>query len=331
MQMKVVIASGIYPPEVGGPAPYAKGVKESLEKNSHEAPLVIFSPFRKYPSGIRHLLYTFKLFRVARTSDAIFAFDTYSVGVPAVIVGKLLRKPVVIRIGGDFMWEQYIERTRELVPLPHFYEKKRNLSFKERVEFFLTRYILRRAMLAFNTRWLLDMWQPVYGFSPSRAHVVENVIGERMPAQGSDRTLLLYGRAIALKNAEAFRRAVKDAHTDLVLEEGMLPHDKLLERIRRAHAVAVPSISEVAPNAVIDAIRCGKPFLLTNYSGYAQRFGAYGVIVDPLDENDMARGVRTLAEPAAYQRLCEKIAQFKEIRTFDEVAHEMLALVPKRS
>jgi glycosyltransferase involved in cell wall biosynthesis len=329
MQMRIVIASGIYPPEIGGPAPYAKGVKESLEKSGHEAPLALFSPFRKYPSGIRHLFYTCKLFRVARTSDAIFAFDTYSVGVPAVFVGKLLGKPVVIRIGGDFMWEQYIERTRELVPLPHFYKKGRKLNFKERVEFSLTRYILRRATLAFNTRWLLDMWQPVYGFDPARAQVIENVIGERMPAQGSDRTILLYGRAIALKNAEALRRAVKDAHTDLVLEEGMLPHEKLLERIRHAHAVAVPSISEVAPNAVIDAIRCGKPFLLTKYSGYAGRFGAYGVVVDPLDENDMARGVRALADPVAYQRLCEKIAQFKDVRTFEEVAREMLALVPK--
>jgi hypothetical protein len=33
--MRIIIATGIYPPEVGGPALYAKGVKESLERAGH--------------------------------------------------------------------------------------------------------------------------------------------------------------------------------------------------------------------------------------------------------------------------------------------------------
>jgi len=324
--MRIVIASGIYPPEIGGPALYAEGVKKSLERMGHEAPLALFGPLRKYPSGIRHLLYTFQLLNASRGADAVFAFDTYSVGVPAAAVGLLARKKVVIRIGGDFVWEHYAERTKEAVALPELYAGMHRLAFKERVARFFVGWMLRRGELAFNTRWLLDIWQKAYGFEPSRAHVVGNVIGERLPAQGSDKTVLFYGRQLSLKNAPAFRSAFANAKTDLKLEEGMIPYEKFIERLSRAYAVAVPSISDVAPNAVIDSIRCGKPFLLTKYSGYAEEFGQFGVLVDPLDEADMARGIKQLADPAAYEELRRKILNFTEVRTYEDVARELIAI-----
>lgn len=327
--MRIIIATGIFPPEVGGPALYAKGVKEALEAEGHEAPAILFGGLRKYPSGLRHLLYAFKLFRASRGADAIFAFDSYSVGVPAAFVGMLLHVPVVVRIGGDFVWESYVERTKQRISLSHFYRETRALSLKEYVARVLIGWMLHHAELAFNTRWLLEIWREPYGISDVHGHIVGNVIGPRLPSGGSDGTVLLYGRQIALKNAEAFRRAFEKANTSLSLEEGSVPHEQFLERIRRAHAVALPSVSEVAPNAVIDAIRCGKPFLLTTYSGYAETFKELGVIVDPLDEEDMARGVRELADPEKYAYLCSRIAKFQAVRTYTDVAHEMLSLVKK--
>lgn len=326
--MRIVIATGIYPSEIGGPALYAEGVKKSLEKNGHQAPLVLFRGLRYFPSGIRHLLYAVKLFAVARGASAIFAFDTYSVGVPAVLVGRLWGIPVVIRIGGDFVWETYLERTKELIPLPEFYLSKRNSNLKERVAFRLVRWMLSHAELAFNTEWLMELWKKPYSLNPARAHVVENVIGERLPSQSGGKSVLLFGRSRALKNAPAFRRTFKHARTSLSLEEGKVEHSELLERIQNSYAVAVPSISEVAPNTVIDAIRCGKPFLLTKYSGYAERFRNYGVIVDPLDEQDMVRGIRELEDEPTYRRLQENIAAFREVRTYDDVTKEFLALLP---
>jgi glycosyltransferase involved in cell wall biosynthesis len=330
--MRIVIATGIYPPEVGGPALYAEGVKKALEADGHEAPAVLFGSLRKYPSGVRHLLYAIKLWRAARGASAIFAFDAFSVGVPAVFIGKLRRIPVVIRIGGDFVWESYVERTADLVPLADFYRVWRALNLKERTERMMVGWMLRRAELAFNTPWLLQIWRAPYGIDASRAHVVENVIGQRIEhVAEADRSLLLYGRQIALKNTPAFRNAFEKARTagvGLELKEGMVPYAELIEKIRACYAVAIPSISEVAPNAVIDAIRCGKPFLLTKYSGYAERFKDMGVIIDPLDEADMARGVRELADPEIYARLCANIAAFKGLRTYADVAREMLALVP---
>ena len=66
--MRIIIATGIYPPEVGGPALYAKGVKESLERAGNEAPVVLFGGLRRYPSGVRHLLYAYQT--VARSAQS---------------------------------------------------------------------------------------------------------------------------------------------------------------------------------------------------------------------------------------------------------------------
>jgi glycosyltransferase involved in cell wall biosynthesis len=137
----------------------------------------------------------------------------------------------------------------------------------------------------------------------------------------------LYGRHLWLKNAGSFRRAFAEAGTGMVLEEGELPHAEFLKRLSRARAIAVPSVSDVAPNTIIDAIRCGKPFLLTKYSGYAETFGRFGIIVDPLDEDDMRRGVQKLADPAIYESLRRNILEFRDVRTFDDVAMEFIAIV----
>jgi glycosyltransferase involved in cell wall biosynthesis len=328
--MRIVISTGIYPPDIGGPAQYAKGVKESLERSGHAAPLAVFGFLKRLPTGIRHILYAVKLFYTAWGADAIFAFDTYSVGVPAAFVGMLLRVPVVIRVGGDFVWESYVERTEALIPLPHFYQRMPSLGIKERIAYFFVRWMLRHAHLAFNTQWLLDIWQPVYGFSRERAEVIGNVIGERIPSDTSDRTMLLYGRSLVLKNAPAFRRAYARARKrglDITLEERTVPYEQFIERIRSSHAVVLPSVSEVAPNTVIDALRCGKPFLLTKYSGYAEEFKDYGVIVDPLDEEDMARGMEALADEKGYKALCAHIATFDTIRTYDDVAADLLRIL----
>jgi len=180
MRMRFVIATGIYPPEIGGPALYAAGVKKALEETGHEAPVVLYGILRRFPTGLRHLLYACKLFVSARGADAIIAFDTYSAGVPAVWAARALGVRVLVRVGGDFVWESYVERTGARVPLPDFYARLPRLSIKERFAFVLVRSMLRHAELAFNTQWLIDIWRPVYGFSGERAHVAENIIPERI-------------------------------------------------------------------------------------------------------------------------------------------------------
>src|SRR3989344_3688346 len=329
--MKIVIATPLYPPEVGGPAQYALNLEKAFTALGHQAVVVRSGILQKFPTGIRDMLYAWKLlFRVVG-ADAIIGLDTYSVGLPAALVGRLTRVPLLIRIGGDFLWERYVERTGSLTPIPDFYSKNIIWNRKENIIFRQTKWILSRSVAAFNTEWLRDIWREAYGLDPSRTHVVHNEIHPYEGGETSSRkNYLFYSRQIALKNNVAFRRVLeseKRAHPEIELEEGMVPHGELLKRMRGCYALVVPSVSDVAPNYVLDGLRYGKPFLLTKYSGYAQRFGQYGILIDPLDEADMARGITELATPAVYERLTGNIQNFQEKHTYEDIAREFLALL----
>ena len=75
---------------------------------------------------------------------ADFALDTFSVAFPAVCAARLCGKKMIIRTGGDFLWEFYVERTGDLVLLRDFYNTRiGRLNFKERLIFKSTGWTLR--------------------------------------------------------------------------------------------------------------------------------------------------------------------------------------------
>src|SRR3990167_9182049 len=108
--MKIVIATGLYPPEIGGPATYAKLFEERLPKYGIEVSILPFSTVRHLPQIIRHIDYFWKIVRLSRNVDAILVQDTVSTGFPAAVASLLVRKPLILRVPGDYAWEQGIQR-----------------------------------------------------------------------------------------------------------------------------------------------------------------------------------------------------------------------------
>ena len=102
--MKLLIATPLYPPDVGGPATYAKTLESCLPAKDVSVTLVKFGDVRHLPKGISHIAYLMNLFRVARNTDIILALDPASVGLPATLVAMVLRKPLVVKIVGDYAW-----------------------------------------------------------------------------------------------------------------------------------------------------------------------------------------------------------------------------------
>ena len=120
--MKILITTPLYPPDIGGPAQYAFNLEQEFQKLGHKVRVIKFSDVKHWPSGIRHFLYFFKLLPAMFWADWCLILDTFSVGLPAVVAGRLLGKKTIIRTGGDFLWENYVERTGKLVLLRNFYQ-----------------------------------------------------------------------------------------------------------------------------------------------------------------------------------------------------------------
>lgn len=115
--MKLVVATPLYPPEIGGPATYVRELEEGLPSRGIELKIVKFSEVRHLPKLVRHYAYYRRILAALRDADAVLALDPVSVGLPAHFAAKRLGKPLVVKIVGDYAWEQGRQRfgvTQEL-------------------------------------------------------------------------------------------------------------------------------------------------------------------------------------------------------------------------
>lgn len=143
--MKVTLATGLYPPEIGGPATYAAMLEADLPAKGIEVSVLPFGLVRHYPKGIRHFVYAWKLWQMSKGSDAIYALDPISVGLPALLIAKLRRLPLLVRLGGDYAWEQGRIRFGIKDTLDDFLLNKKTWPLPVKVFAALQSYVVSRA------------------------------------------------------------------------------------------------------------------------------------------------------------------------------------------
>ena len=114
---KILIATGIYPPDIGGPATMLAAMAKALEAEGFKVSILtyadnksagdknIYRIIRKGRSRLPHLEYFFAILYLAARSDIIYATDTYSVGYFAYLLKKIFGKKYLLRFAGDSAWE----------------------------------------------------------------------------------------------------------------------------------------------------------------------------------------------------------------------------------
>ena len=88
MSKKILVAAGLYPPDIGGPATYARMIEERLPAKGIEVTVIAFGQVRHLPKIFRHLAYAYRLYQAAKEHHAIYALDGVSGGLPALLVAK---------------------------------------------------------------------------------------------------------------------------------------------------------------------------------------------------------------------------------------------------
>src|SRR5207249_3226173 len=93
---------------------------------------------------------------------------------------------------------------------------------------------------------------------------------------------------------EAFKKA-QEKVPELILDDESLPYEMFLEKMKNCYATILVSLGDISPNMILDAIRCGKPFILTRETGLYEKLKDVGLFVDPEDVNDIAKKIDTLS------------------------------------
>ncbi|MBI4120931.1 MAG: glycosyltransferase [Parcubacteria group bacterium] len=109
---KVLVATGLYPPETGGPATYVKIIEEELPKRNVPIEVFPFRSVRVFPRVVRHFIYFFEILQRATHADVVFALDPVSVGFPAFLAARMLKKKFFVKIVGDYAWEQLLQKQK---------------------------------------------------------------------------------------------------------------------------------------------------------------------------------------------------------------------------
>src|SRR3989344_658544 len=105
--MNILICTGIFPPESGGPATYTAILADALSKRGHSVSVVTYGerplsrrysfPVTMVKRSIFKPLHYFRYFRAARKNgaeaDVIYAQDPVSAGYPASLAARSLKKP----------------------------------------------------------------------------------------------------------------------------------------------------------------------------------------------------------------------------------------------
>ena len=114
--MKVLVVSGIWPPDVGGPASHAPEVARFLTDRGHEVEVVITAErqpaperfpvhfvSRSYPPGVRHLLGVKLIRERARRADVVYTTGTFGRSAAG---ATLAGKPFVVKLTADPAYER---------------------------------------------------------------------------------------------------------------------------------------------------------------------------------------------------------------------------------
>ena len=139
---RILITTGIFPPDIGGPASYAELMANALSTKGFKVCVLTYSRqfnikedskyefgvirvWGKWPIWFKHFIFGLKLLKHARKYDTIFALNIWSAGFPSLIVSKIFKKKFIVRIAGDYAWEVGVDKGKVNILIDDFQKSKK--------------------------------------------------------------------------------------------------------------------------------------------------------------------------------------------------------------
>lgn len=355
--MHIILATGIFPPAIGGPATYSTKLAEEFLKLGHRVTVVTYGReltmengklkiiFIRKTGGIaaRWMLYRKALRRCGENADAVIAFSSVSVGIPLILAG--LKKPKkILRLGGDFFWERATD-AGSMQSLREWYASR--FGFWRIVNTALMEAILTSFdFLVYSTEFQKKIHEASFADLPERT-VIENAApvsaSSEARVQHAPFRILFMGRFVGFKNVPALLDAMQelpDVRLTLIgsgpmegrlrARAGLLGLGSRVEfhspvsgeekrRMFQEHDLLIlPSVTEISPNVALEAASEGLSVLLTEETGL---FATGMIRLRPLRTKDQI--VVAIRE---YVRRYEFSQNESETRTYTDVAQDWLTL-----
>jgi|TARA_Y100000031_G_scaffold70041_1_gene77703 glycosyltransferase involved in cell wall biosynthesis len=118
MKKRILILTGVFPPDIGGPATQLDALVKELIKHGYQVCVLTFGKkdqvqysykvkrvSNAWPHFLKSFFYLITGLRLALKNDILYSYDLYTAGLTGLILRKILGKSLVIRFVGDSAWE----------------------------------------------------------------------------------------------------------------------------------------------------------------------------------------------------------------------------------
>jgi len=369
--MKIVIATGIFIPEIGGPATYAAKISEEFIKLGHQVKIITYSDKSEYDfdkdlnysvfrikrtSKIANYFNYFKiLLKVAKDADRIYSFDHFSAGIPVAIFSVVFKKDFYIRVGGDFIWERYLDFNDEAITLNDFYENNLHLKVENK-RFRIISWVFKRASgIIFTTTFQLNIFQKYYNLSPDKLFVVNNPIDKTIQISRDEinKEIIMAGRFIHKNNIlnliKAFKDikdksykliligegSIKDEMENLIEElnlnervkiEAKLSREGLIKRIANCYFAIWPSLTDISPNSLLEALSVNVPVISSTEIGFDWLKDKIKTF-DPRNIEDIRSVINSLLDEEEYMKYQDIINSITYEYTYAQAAKDTINIL----
>ena len=355
--MRIAFLTGIWPPDVGGPATHGPDFSRFLESRGHrvhvvtmgdgeptERPCEVEVVSRRLPFPLRYGAVALRGVRAARRADVLYASATYAA---AAVAAAISRRALVVKLVSDPAYERAQRYGLFSGTLEAFQQAG---SRPVRALKALRTASLRRAATIVVPSAYLARIATGWGLAPQRIQVLTNPAPpprEVEPEALDDGTFVFVGRLTrqkALGTAiEAIAR-VPDARLVLVgdgperagLERlasasaaserirfvGTRSRDEALGTVAGAYAALLSSDWENLPHSAVEALSVGVPVVSTAVGGVPEvvRDGENGLLVPPGRPDELAAAIRRLLEePGLRDRLAAAAKPSVEAISSEEI------------
>lgn len=182
----ILIVTGIFPPDIGGPASYAQTLASRLVASGQAVRVITYARpwriakqsfvvdtvWRGWPRWWRHLLYFIKVLNAARSADKILALSAMNAGIAAIIAGRLFKKPVVVKVVGDYAWETAANHGKTFLLINDFQSSPKSGRIKRLDR--LQRWVCRQAQLIIVPSHFLAKLVGDWGVASEKIKVIYN-------------------------------------------------------------------------------------------------------------------------------------------------------------
>ena len=280
--MKILIVTGIYPPDIGGPATYSQLIEKELKQKGFETEVLVFTQYKKWPKIIRHLAFLLAIIKRSRKVDLYYAQDPVSVGLPTMLAAWLTRIPFALKIVGDYAWEQGRQRFGVTDNLDTF-SKKNSYSLATKLLKSVQTLVAKRAKLIIVPSQYLKKIITNWGIKENKITVIYNSFDLKINLSDKNIlrqelnlnkfTLISVGRLVPWKGFTGLIDLMIDLSEMNLLIVGSGPDESVLkERIKIEGISNVKFLGSLPQTELFKYIKASDIFVLnTSYEGFSHQ------------------------------------------------------------